>query len=177
MQIDRERSVSLVRRFMTLSMMLAFGILSACGQSEDSSSTESSAADRTLTVYKTKSCSCCSEWVDHIQQGGLSAIVVNQDSVAHIKDFYQLPANARSCHTAVSSEGFVFEGHVPAKFIKQFLSNPPAGSVGLIVPAMPLGSPGMEYQDKFNPYQILSMNQKGVLEPYASIDSYAQQFD
>ncbi len=129
-----------------------------------------------LTVYKTPSCGCCGEWVDHALKSGFGADVVNQESVAHIKDRFGIPASSRSCHTAVSDEGFFFEGHVPAKFMQQFLQAPPADALGLVVPGMPLGSPGMEYQDQFNPYNILLMQKDGSLRVYAAVSSYDEQF-
>lgn len=129
-----------------------------------------------LTVYKTPSCGCCSAWVDHVQAGGFATDVVEQESVAHIKDRFGIPANARSCHTALSDEGLVFEGHVPARYIQEFLLQRQEGAVGLIVPAMPLGSPGMEVEDHFTPYTIFAMNDQGVLSPYARMTKYRDQF-
>jgi hypothetical protein len=134
-----------------------------------------------LTVYKTPSCSCCSAWVDHILVAGLKADVVNQDSVAHIKDLYGVPVNARSCHTAISDSNHIFEGHVPAKYILQFLASPPDGAKGLVVPAMPLGSPGMDSIKRqgvrqFNPYQVFLMGAKGELTVYADVGHYDAQF-
>ena len=77
----------------------------------------------------------------------------------------------RSCHTAVTSDGYVFEGHVPAKYIAQFLANPPSEAIGLAVPGMPMGSPGMEYQNKFSPYQVMQINKDGSTAVYAEGDS------
>lgn len=159
-----------VLRLICLTGVLLF--LFACSESGDGGS------DRVenLTVYKTPSCSCCSAWVDHVQARGFSADVVNQGSIAHIKDIYQLPANARSCHTAVSESGYIFEGHVPARYMKQFLAQPVPGAKGLVVPAMPLGSPGMEYKQQFNAYKIYAFLEDGSLREYEKIDSYEQQF-
>jgi hypothetical protein len=81
----------------------------------------------------------------------------------------------QSCHTAVTKEGFVFEGHVPAKFIEQFLAAPPEGALGLAVPGMPLGSPGMEMGDRFTPYDIVQMNKDGSSRVFAHVDSAAAQ--
>ncbi len=130
-----------------------------------------------LTVYKTPSCGCCGDWVTHVMDSGFNADVVNQDTVAHVKDRFDIPSNARSCHTAVTDSGYVFEGHVPAKYMQAFLSDPPQQAVGLLVPAMPLGSPGMEVDDRFQPYRILQLNKDGTMEIFASVTSYAQQFN
>ena len=93
-----------------------------------------------------------------------------------IKDLYRIANNLRSCHTAVSTQGYVFEGHIPARYIHQSLANPPADAMGLTVPAMPVGSPGMEVGDKFMPYQILLMKKDGSTEVFASVGSMAQQY-
>jgi len=81
----------------------------------------------------------------------------------------------QSCHTAVSSHGYVFEGHVPARHIKAFLANPPADAIGLAVPGMPLGSPGMEVGSRFDPYEVLLLKKDGSSEVFARVDSPAQQ--
>ncbi len=178
----------------TISFLCLFSVwlgLVACSaesESEKEAADEvaglSSDAYETLTVYKTESCGCCNDWIEHVRQNGISVDVVNQDSVAHIKDLYGVPQNARSCHTAISESGKVFEGHVPAKWIKSFLRAGDESSShhsatafkGLVVPAMPLGSPGMEYKDQFNPYTIYHLSQSGELLPYQSVGSYEEQF-
>jgi len=70
----------------------------------------------------------------------------------------------------------VFEGHIPAKFVKQFLDNVPEGAAGLAVPGMPLGSPGMEVDDRFMAYDILLLKDDGTSEVYVSVASAEQQF-
>ena len=77
------------------------------------------------------------------------------DDLKPIKEKYGIKPDFRSCHTAVSKDGYVFEGHVPAKLVKQFLSQPRTDAIGLSVPAMVVGSPGMEMGEKFMPYQVL----------------------
>ncbi len=81
----------------------------------------------------------------------------------------------QSCHTAVTTDGYVFEGHVPAKHMAQFLKNPPSDAIGLAVPGMPVGSPGMEYQNQFMPYQIMQINKDGTTSVYADVESPQQQ--
>jgi hypothetical protein len=65
---------------------------------------------------------------------------------------------------------------VPAKYIKQYLDNAPEGTIGLAVPAMPVGTPGMEMGDRFMPYQILLLNTDGTSSIYAEVASYDEQF-
>ena len=129
-----------------------------------------------LEVHKSPTCGCCTGWVEHMQQHGFKTEVNHPDNLTHIKNEAGIPANARSCHTAISSNDYVFEGHIPAKFVAQFLENPPERAKGLVVPAMPVGSPGMEYNNQFMSYTILQLNQDGSLQPYAVIDTPEQQY-
>ncbi|WP_221798815.1 DUF411 domain-containing protein [Oceanobacter mangrovi] len=129
-----------------------------------------------LVVYKDPNCGCCTDWVKHVEQSGLNLDVRMSANMGEVKQFYGISPQLRSCHTAVSAAGYVFEGHVPAKLVQQFLANPPAGGHGLTVPAMPVGSPGMEVGDKFMPYQVLQLNNDGSVEVYASIDKQADQY-
>jgi hypothetical protein len=129
-----------------------------------------------LTVYKSRSCKCCQKWVKHVEAHGFETDVTNITLMSRIKDKYGVAPNYRSCHTALSADGFVFEGHVPAKFIQQFLQNIPEGAIGLSVPAMPIGSPGMEVGDQFRPYLILQLNNEGSATTYAEVNTYEEQF-
>tara|TARA_R110002167_G_scaffold300679_1_gene504947 strand:- start:1674 stop:2228 length:555 start_codon:yes stop_codon:yes gene_type:complete len=129
-----------------------------------------------LTVYKSRSCKCCQKWVTHVEEHGFEAEVNNITLLSKLKDKKGIPANYRSCHTAESNDGYVFEGHVPAKFIKQYLANVPEGSIGLSVPAMPVGSPGMEVGDRFMPYNILLINEDGTVTVYEQVMTYEEQF-
>lgn len=171
---------------LALLMFLAAGLLSACSDNEQDAMNQkasSSAEAETLppslrdhlTVYKSPSCGCCGEWVEHIEAAGLQSSTEHPEDLSSIKTKLGVPENLRSCHTAVSRQGYVFEGHIPARYIKRFLDNPPSDSIGLTVPGMPVGSPGMEVDDKFMPYQILSLQADGSIAVYANIDSPAMQ--
>ena len=70
----------------------------------------------------------------------------------------------------------MFEGHIPTKLVTQFLDNPPDEAIGLAVPGMPVGSPGMEVGDKFMPYQVLLLKRDGGHEIYADISRPEQQY-
>ena len=127
------------------------------------------------TVYKDVNCGCCKDWISHAEDNGLGATAHDVADVALFKERYGVPNEMRSCHTAVTTDGYVFEGHVPAKYMAQFLENPPAQAIGLAVPGMPVGSPGMEYQNKFAPYQVMQLNKDGTTQVYADIESPQQQ--
>lgn len=126
-----------------------------------------------LTVYKTPSCGCCQKWVDHVNGEGFSSNVVELEDLTKIKAKYQVGGRFRSCHTGVvvTEQGnYVFEGHVPAEEITRFLDNPPEGALGLSVPGMPIGSPGMEVGDRKDYYQVLLLNTDGSSEVFAHVN-------
>ena len=80
------------------------------------------------------------------------------------------------CHTIISQDGYVFEGHVPVKYMDKFLQNPPKDAIGLATPGMPMGSPGMEMGDQFSPYTIMLIKKDGSTAPYASIKQANEQY-
>jgi len=129
-----------------------------------------------LTVFKHPSCGCCQDWIDHMESQGFSTKATNTEQLGSIKQEHGIAPNHSSCHTAVSPQGYVFEGHVPAKFVKQFLKEAPQDAIGLAVPAMPVGSPGMEMGDQFMPYKVLLLKTDGSVEVFADIQNYQEQF-
>ncbi len=168
----------ITHRSMWIALVFAL-FLSACTdatQINNDSEAVTESPITSLTVYKSRSCKCCQKWVNHIEEHGFAADVSNVTLMSRIKDKYGVALNYRSCHTALSPDGFVFEGHIPAKFIQQFLDNIPEGAIGLSVPAMPIGSPGMEVGDQFRPYLILQLNDDGSATTYAEVNTYEEQF-
>lgn len=100
------------------------------------------AAAQSIQVHLSPSCSCCKAWVKHLQQAGFSPRVVESRDMAASKRAIGVPEKVESCHTAII-EGYFIEGHVPAPDIRRLLKEKPA-IIGLAVPEMPVGSPGME---------------------------------
>ena len=153
--------------------------LAACTEkSADSITSEPShpvASTIELTTFKSATCGCCKLWVDHARDNGFAVTAHDVANLNLVKEQQGIEPRHQSCHTSVSTEGYVFEGHIPAKLIRQFLQNPPAGARGLAVAAMPLGSPGMEVGERFTPYEIMQLNRDGSASVYARIDNYAQQ--
>lgn len=135
------------------------------------------AAQIHLDVHKDPYCGCCTLWMDHLAENGFVSTSHHPEDLGALKRELGVPVRYGSCHTGVSPQGYVFEGHVPARYIRQFISNPPEGAIGLTVPAMPVGSPGMEYKDQFMAYEVLLLKDDGSVEVYAAVDSYDQQFD
>ena len=127
------------------------------------------------TVYKDANCGCCTEWISYADKAGLQSTYQHPETLSAVKDRYAVPQQMRSCHTTVTNDGYVFEGHIPAKFMAQFLENPPSKAIGLAVPSMPVGSPGMEYKGKFMPYKIFQLNKDGSYEEFAAVDTPQQQ--
>lgn len=105
-----------------------------------------------VTVYKTATCGCCAKWVEHMKAAGFPVQVEVVPNTAPYRQQAGMPDKYGSCHTAVAA-GYTFEGHIPAADIKKFLQAKPA-ALGLAVPGMPLGSPGME-SVRSDPYQTL----------------------
>lgn len=128
-----------------------------------------------MTVYKDEHCGCCSMWVEHAKENGFSAKVEHPKDLTAIKDKFGVPSDMRSCHTTMIDD-YVFEGHIPSKYIQQFLANPPKDALGLTVPGMPVGSPGMEYKNKFLPYKVFQINKDGSTTVYSEVTEQKEQF-
>ena len=122
-----------------------------------------------LTVHKTPTCGCCKMWIRHAENNGFKAMIQDHQNLEMIKDSYNIKPKYRSCHTSVSKSGHVFEGHVPSKYVSKFLSENHPNAIGLAVPGMPLGSPGMEFDGRFTPYDVLILFEDGTSEVYAKI--------
>lgn len=130
-----------------------------------------------LSVHKSPTCGCCEKWISHIDNNGFQSTIYDEQDMSGIKKLKGIQPRYRSCHTAISAEGYAFEGHVPAKFIQQFLKEKHSDMViGLSVPGMPMGSPGMEVGDKFQPYKVVLLKSDGSFEIYAEINTYEEQF-
>ena len=124
---------------------------------------------QTLLTHKTPTCGCCKEWVKHAEDNGFNVYTQDHQNLEDIKKMYSIRPEYRSCHTSVSTSGFIFEGHVPVKYITQFLSEDHPNAIGLSVPGMPLGSPGMEFDDRFTPYDVLILYKDGSSKVFAEL--------
>jgi len=126
-----------------------------------------------ITVYKSPSCGCCSQWVAHLQANGFKVQVETMNDTSAIKSKLGVPQHLRSCHTAVVG-GYWVEGHVPADLIRKLLEEKPADIKGIAVPGMVPGSPGMASAQP-EPYQVLSVDDKGQVAVYAAREGQSQQ--
>ena len=129
-------------------------------------------ADNFVEVWKTPTCGCCAEWVDHLKENGFTVKVNDVSNTDSFRAALGMPQEYGSCHSARVG-GYAVEGHVPADDIKKLLAEKP-DAVGLAVPAMPMGSPGMEHPDfpeKRAEYDVLLVKKGGAFTPYTHYDA------
>ena len=117
-----------------------------------------------MVVYKDPNCGCCIAWVALMRSAGFEISVRDTPDIQSIKRRYQVPAALASCHTALVG-GYVVEGHVPADLISRLLKEKPK-VLGLAVPGMPVGSPGMEGRTK-EPYDVVTFDAAGKSTVFA----------
>lgn len=123
-------------------------------------------AGEEIVVYKTPTCGCCNDWVQHLRDAGLEVSVVNVDSTQSIRAEAGVPNRLGSCHTAVVGDYFV-EGHVPADLVRGLMTSKPDNLRGITVPGMPIGSPGMEGPNPVE-YDVLALDSDGKVFVYAT---------
>lgn len=119
-------------------------------------------------VWKDPNCGCCKDWVAHLQASGFK-VKINETGNTAIRAKLGVAEKYGSCHTALVG-GYAIEGHVPAREIKRLLRDKPA-AVGLSVPGMPVGSPGMDgkiYGDRQDPYQVWLLAKDGSATVFQS---------
>lgn len=106
-----------------------------------------------LQVFKSPWCGCCGSWVEHMRGAGFEVDVTEIEDLDPVKLRYGVAGDLQSCHTAII-DGYVIEGHVPAREVSRILAERPS-AIGLAVPGMPSGSPGMEQGGQKDPYQVV----------------------
>lgn len=119
-----------------------------------------------MTVYKSPSCGCCNDWIDIMKNKGFEIKAIETNEVNSIKQKAGLQAGQTSCHTAFV-DGYVIEGHVDYTAVKKMLEEKP-DIVGITVPGMPIGSPGMEQGNIKEAYNVLYLNKDGTTGVYES---------
>jgi hypothetical protein len=120
----------------------------------------------TITVYKDPSCGCCTKWVEHLRSAGLRPAVHDRPDMDGLKDSLGVPVALRSCHTAVAGR-YVIEGHVPAADLKRLVASGRKDVLGLAVPDMPAGSPGMEVPGRHDRYDVIAFSPNGKTSVFA----------
>ena len=119
------------------------------------------ASSDALIVNRTETCGCCGAWVESINSAGLRTEVnfVDEQTLGLIKSQLGIPLELSSCHTATIGSYFI-EGHVPAEDVERLLKEKPT-ALGLSVPGMPIGSPGMEMGNNKEPFDTLLVFKNG----------------
>ena len=151
-----------------LSMLIAV-VVGADTLMKSKLATDESATDA-MIVYKSPTCGCCSQWIDHVEANDFLAEARDVSNLHLIKLEKGVAPEYQSCHTAVHHSGLVFEGHVPAEAMTRLIENPINEAIGLAVPGMPVGSPGMEYNNRIDPYEIKLLLKDGSSRTYAFVD-------
>tara|TARA_R110000824_G_scaffold362973_1_gene550994 strand:+ start:11819 stop:12358 length:540 start_codon:yes stop_codon:yes gene_type:complete len=123
-----------------------------------------------ITIYKSPNCDCCQSWAEHLDANGFEITIVETDNLNEIKQQYDVPREMASCHTALIGD-VVIEGHVPADDIVAYLENPQFNTVGLSVPGMVQGSPGMETGKKED-YQVIAFRANGQQSVFREHNDY-----
>lgn len=121
-----------------------------------------------MEVWKSPSCGCCKEWIKHVESRGFRVTVHDVGNTA-ARARMKLPMKLGSCHTAVVGR-YAVEGHVPAADVLRLIKEAPE-AVGLAVPGMPVGSPGMDgpdYGDQRDPFDVLLVAKDGSTRVFSS---------
>ena len=121
-------------------------------------------AGEVVDVYKSPNCGCCGKWVDHLKERGFEVRTHTVTDVPAARKQLGMPDRLGSCHTAKVG-GYVVEGHVPAADIHRLLKEKPK-ALGIALPSMPPGSPGMESPNPV-PYNTLLVQAGGEISIFA----------
>lgn len=150
----------------TLLIVIGLGgiTLAQADNAVPTASSPEEAVSNELVVYKSASCGCCGDWVEHMEENGFKLQVHNTNDLNSIKQKAGLTPKLASCHTAFI-DGYVIEGHVPANDVKRLLAERPEIK-GLTVPGMPAGAnvPGMEVSPENAEFDVLGFKEDGTVQ-------------
>ena len=121
-----------------------------------------------VEVWLSPTCGCCKDWIAHLQANGFRTVMFETGNTA-MRGRLGIATKYGSCHTARVG-GYAIEGHVPAADIRRLLKERPQ-AIGLAVPGMPVGSPGMDgpaYEGRKDPYNVLLIATDGSASIYQS---------
>ncbi len=121
--------------------------------------------DRTMVVYMGPSCDCCEVWMGYMEEHGFTVNEPGSPEDDGMTYRLKIPSALAACHTAVI-DGYIVEGHVPVGDVLRMLNERP-DVVGIAVPGMPVGSPGMEGPDPVD-YETLTFDANARIAVYAS---------
>ena len=118
------------------------------------------------TLYKNQSCQCCESHAKYLRENGIDVDVVPVPNYAEISEQAGVPPAFQGCHM-IKVDGYVFEGHITSEIIKRFLAEKPKDVVGLSLPGMPSGVPGMEGEGKGS-HEVYAIKKDGTTATYAT---------
>ena len=116
--------------------------------------------------YRSPGCGCCHTWTERMAEAGMPVVLKDSDDLAALSARYGIPAGLEGCHVG-EIEGYVISGHVPPEDIRRLLAEKPKAR-GLLVPGMPIGSPGMDMGPETEPYEVLLLGTHGKTSVYAA---------
>ena len=122
------------------------------------------AESMTIDVHRDANCGCCKKWISHLEANGFTVVDHVESDMASVKQKLGVAPRLASCHTAVIDGKFV-EGHVPAAQVVELSKR--NDLVGIAVPGMPAGSPGMEVGSVQHAYQVIGLSNTGTEEVVA----------
>lgn len=131
------------------------------------SGTFASSASPSIEIWKSPTCGCCKDWLEYMQKNGFTVATIHSAGNTNARKALGIPSKFGSCHTA-KIDGYAIEGHVPAQDIRRLLKEKP-NAIGLAVPEMPIGSPGMdgpEYKGQKDQFQVLLIQKDGTAAVY-----------
>lgn len=121
-----------------------------------------------VEVWKDPTCGCCKDWIALLRKAGF-AVTAHDSGNAAVRAKARIARQYGSCHTALVA-GYAIEGHVPVREIQRLLKERP-DAIGLAVPGMVVGSPGMEQGGRVDPYTVLLLHRDGGSSNYAKYGS------
>ena len=119
-----------------------------------------------IVVYRSPACTCCEKWLEHLKKNNFNVKDIVSNDIQAIKIKHGVPQAMASCHTALVN-GYVIEGHVPANDIMKLLKTKPK-IIGIAVPGMPSGTPGMEMGGQKDAYNVMSFDKENHYEVFNS---------
>jgi len=148
-----------------LKVFFAIGLLAA-----NASIVKAESLDKPIdiVVHRSPTCTCCGKWLEYLKENNFNVEDVVTGDVQPIKDKYGVTREMASCHTAIV-DGYVIEGHVPANDIKTLLKTKPK-VVGIAVPGMVNGSPGMEMGNTKDAYKVMSFDRENHAKVFNSYE-------
>ncbi len=151
-----------------MKILKVLSVIALCAANAGVSAKGADAKPIDIVVHRSPSCTCCGKWVQHLKENNFNVEDVVTNDVQAVKDKYGVTREMASCHTAIV-EGYVVEGHVPANDIKTLLKTKPK-VVGIAVPGMVNGSPGMEMGAAGDAYNVISFDREKHIKVFNSYE-------